>query len=242
MTPTGPAGSLGELMWPGVPGGAAVLVPIGSVEQHGPHLPLDTDTVIAVAVAEGLASALREDGIEALVAPPVPYGASGEHQDFPGTTSIGTSTLASVVRELVRSLSCWAGSVVLVSGHGGNIPALTESVAGLRREGRTLGWVPCAVGRGDAHAGHVETSIMLHLAPERVCLDLAIRGDCTPMGELLPQLIREGVRAVSANGVLGDPAGSSAEAGAEYLREMIDHAVTGVQRQQITGTARTRRA
>ena len=67
-----------------------VLVPLGSTEQHGPHLPLDTDTTVASVVAAELAVRLAADGTDAVVAPAIAYGASGEHQCFPGTVSIGT--------------------------------------------------------------------------------------------------------------------------------------------------------
>lgn len=92
--------TLADARWPQVPEGGLVLVPVGSTEQHGPHLPLDVDTVVAVAVARGLAPAL-----EGLVAPAVAFGASGEHQDFPGTVSIGTPALTTVLVELGRSLT-----------------------------------------------------------------------------------------------------------------------------------------
>ena len=96
-----------------------VLVPVGSIEQHGPHLPLDTDTTIAVAVADGVAGELPG----AWVAPPLSYGSSGEHQSFAGTASIGTEALTQVAVELVRSLRTWADRVVFVNAHGGNLAA-----------------------------------------------------------------------------------------------------------------------
>ena len=76
--------------WPDV-GRPIVLVPVGSTEQHGPHLPLDTDTTVAAVVAAELAARLTADGIDAVVAPAIAYGASGEHQGFAGTVSIGTA-------------------------------------------------------------------------------------------------------------------------------------------------------
>ncbi|OLT21383.1 mycofactocin system creatininase family protein, partial [Actinomadura sp. CNU-125] len=151
--------------WPEVETGPAVLVPVGSTEQHGPHLPLSTDTVIARAVAERAADLL--DG-GALVAPALPYGASGEHAGFPGTISIGRDALELVLVETVRSLALWAGRVVFVNGHGGNAAALDAAAGRMRAEGHEVGWVGCGVPGGDAHAGFTETSIMLYLAPELV--------------------------------------------------------------------------
>ena len=114
-------GALGESTWPEVAdrGPSVLAVPLGSVEQHGPHLPLDTDTRIAVALVAALAAA-RPDVV---AAPPLAYGASGEHAGFPGTLSIGTEALTTVLVELGRSADAFAG-VVFVNGHGGNLEAV----------------------------------------------------------------------------------------------------------------------
>ncbi|WP_375387482.1 mycofactocin biosynthesis peptidyl-dipeptidase MftE [uncultured Amnibacterium sp.] len=213
--------SLGESIWTDLPPGRIVLIPIGSTEQHGPHLPLAADTIVATAVAEGVAARLNR----AIVAPVVAYGASGEHAGFPGTLSIGLSALEAVLVELVRSATVWAAGVVLVNGHGGNATAVDAAVRRLVAEGRDVAWVPCAAPGGDAHAGRTETSLLLHLAPALVDEGSAAAGDVRPIRDLLPELRARGVRAVSANGVLGDPAGASAEEGARILAAMIDGAV-----------------
>ena len=95
----------------------SIMVPLGSTEQHGPHLPLDTDTRIATAVARGARAGLEEAW---LVAPAIAYGASGEHQDFAGTISIGAEALTMLLVEYGRSAACWAQRLVFVNGHGGN--------------------------------------------------------------------------------------------------------------------------
>ena len=218
---------LADAAWPDVPQNATVLVPVGSTEQHGPHLPLDTDTVIAVAVCERVAELLRDPAV--LVAPALAFGSSGEHQSFPGTSSIGGEVLRAVVIELVRSLRTWAGRVVLVNGHGGNVAGLRRAVDQLRYEGHDVAWLGCATPDGDAHAGRVETSLLLHLCPEHVRLDRARAGDPRPLPELLPELIEGGVAAVSANGVLGDPAGASAAEGARLLAAIAAAVAAGVQ-------------
>ena len=186
----------------------AVLVPLGSTEQHGPHLPLDTDTRIAVAWADALASVLPGS----VVAPALPFGSSGEHEGFPGTISIGQHALELVVVELVRSLSRWAEEVVLVCGHGGNWEPVQRATAALRGEGRRVRSLFPRL-PGDAHAGRTETSLLLHLCPELVRLDAAEAGCLDALELVMDRLRRHGVVEVAPNGVLGDPAGASGAEG-----------------------------
>jgi mycofactocin precursor peptide peptidase len=208
--------------WPEIAEAPLLVVPLGSVEQHGPHLPFITDTAVAGAVAE--AAAGRLDG--AVLAPALTYGASGEHEDFPGTISIGTEALTGLLVEYGRSACRWAGRVLIVNGHGGNLDALRAAGAVLRSEGRDVAWFPCAVPDGDAHAGRTETSLMLHVEPEGVRGADAVAGETAPIRTLLPRLRADGVRAVSPNGVLGDPAGATPEEGAELLNGLVERAVT----------------
>jgi len=194
-----------------------LVVPVGSLEQHGPHLPLDTDTRIAVAVARRACAG--RPGVA--LAPPLPVGASGEHAAFPGTLSIGSEALAACLIELGRHASHHWSALLLVNGHGGNVTAVEAAVGRLRYEGRAcLAWHAALPG-GDAHAGRSETSVMLALDPGAVRLDAAERGDVRPLEQILPLLRERGVRAVSANGVLGDPAGASAAEGERLLGRLV---------------------
>jgi creatinine amidohydrolase len=194
-----------------------LVVPLGSLEQHGPHLPLDTDTRIATALAAGLAA--RCAGVS--VAPAIAYGASGEHAGFPGTLVVGHEVLADLLVELVRSARSSFAGVVIVNAHGGNEEALSLAQARCRAEGdELLAWRVTTAG-GDAHAGRTETSLMLAIDPAAVRMELAEAGCTDPIGVLLPRLRAEGVRPVSSNGVLGDPAGASADEGRALLEDLV---------------------
>jgi creatinine amidohydrolase len=216
--------TLATAAWPEISDRPLVLMPLGAIEQHGPHLPLHTDAVIAEAVATRVAQLLRDENV--VVAPVQAYGASGEHQMFSGTSSIGTDALRLLVIELVRSMSTWSGRIVLVNAHGGNVTALTDAVIRLLDEGHDVVWVPCAAGEVDAHAGYTETSLMLHLRPSTVRLDRAEPGNTAPIEELWPTLRHEGIGAASANGVLGDPTGASPDVGARCLEAIADNVAT----------------
>jgi mycofactocin precursor peptide peptidase len=200
----------------------SLIVPLGSTEQHGPHLPLDTDTRIAGAVAAAAAECL--DGGWTL-APAISYGASGEHEGFPGTISIGLAALELLLVEYGRSACNWASRVVFINGHGGNVAALSAAVTVLRTEGRDVGWCPCAVPGADAHAGHTETSVLLHLSPEDVWIEGTVAGNSAPLAELMPALRSGGVAAVSPVGVLGDPTTATAAEGRRIFAEMVGSCV-----------------
>lgn len=211
--------ALDSVSWPDLPSPAtAVVVPIGSTEQHGRHLPFDTDTALARELSRRLV-ARRPDFV---LAPALAYGASGEHEGFPGTLSIGADALELVLVELGRSASRWAQRLLIVNGHGGNLAPLAAAVDRLRNEGRdVLSW-SAAWSDGDAHAGRTETSLMLALRPAAVQSAAATAGPTAPLSELLPRITASGVHAVSASGVLGDPAGASAEAGRRLLTRLAD--------------------
>jgi creatinine amidohydrolase len=238
---------LADAHWPDVEAGPRrlLVVPVGSLEQHGPHLPLDTDTRIAAAVARRAWAGPDGDGLSGVgLAPAIGIGASGEHADFPGTLSIGHVALSAVLVELGRHASLHWPALLLVNGHGGNAAAIGGAVETLRGEGRDChvwhaGVRPSMLAAAgdrtgndraanggaradarvvlDAHAGRTETSIMLALAPGDVRLGAAEAGETRPLREIIGGLRAGGVRPVSPNGVLGDPAGASAAEGEMLL-------------------------
>ena len=209
----------------------ALIIPVGSTEQHGPHLPLDTDTRIATAVARALADQLvPANESKWMIAPAIQYGASGEHEDFSGTVSIGTSALRLLLVEFGRSASRWASRLVFVNGHGGNVEALATAAALLRYEGRDVGWCSCSAENADAHAGHTETSVLLHISPADVWIDERVPGNSAPLGQLMPAMRQGGMAAVSDVGILGDPTTATAEEGARIFAEMVDGCLRRVTR------------
>lgn len=205
---------LGQLTWTDVGQRVApiVVVPVGSCEQHGPHLPIDTDTIVATHLAHRLARH-RDDCV---VAPPLTITASGEHQGFPGTLSIGTEIMAGAVIELARSAT-WARGVVFVNGHGGNVTAMQRATEVFEQERRdVLVWWP-SIPDADPHAGRAETSLMLAIAPDLVRHDRVEPGPVPSMAEL----VTHGVRPLSPTGVLGDPTAASTRHGTAILRDLI---------------------
>ncbi|MFA7323640.1 MAG: mycofactocin biosynthesis peptidyl-dipeptidase MftE [Candidatus Nanopelagicales bacterium] len=217
-----------ETASPEVGSRAVLLIPVGSTEQHGPHLPLTTDTNIALELCERAATSL--DNV--YVSSPMPFGASGEHQDFPGTLSIGTETLYLVILELGRSARHSFGLTIFVNAHGGNVEAMNAASARLNYEKHpVVTWNAPLM--GDLHAGETETSIMMHLAPAQVRTHLLETGNMEPPHKVLPILFEHGMRAVSENGVLGDPTAASAEQGETLLDAAALALVTFIKAQEL---------
>jgi mycofactocin system creatininase family protein len=214
------AARLADATWPEVEARVAaepttLLIPLGSTEQHGPHLPIGTDATIAVALAEGAAAEVPG----AIVAPPLAYGSSGEHQGFAGTLSIGSEATELVLVELARSATETFDHVLFVNAHGGNAAPLAAAIRRLRAETRDVrGWSPRF--GGDAHAGRTETSLMLAFGAA-VDEEAAEAGNTVPLADLMGDLRARGVLAVSPSGVLGDPTGASVDEGRELLAAAI---------------------
>ncbi|MFF4754672.1 creatininase family protein [Streptomyces sp. NPDC002514] len=219
--------------------GAVAVQPIGAVEQHGPHLPLVTDALIAECFAHGAVRGLGA-GAGVWVLPTLSYGKSTEHLGRAGTIALSTATLQAVCMDLGASLAAsGVHKLVFVNGHGGQ-PSLLDVVArdirhayGLQVFSVMPARFPLPDGVTDPdpfgiHGGFVETSLMLALAPHLVHLDEAV-ADGLELGELYRarrHLTLEGVVPtawliddVSASGVVGDPAGASAGTGERLVAD-----------------------
>ena len=193
-----------------------LLLPLGAWEQHGPHLPLDTDTMIITRV---IADVLRHADlrtVNVMSAPAISITASDEHHGFPGTLSTGTQALKDSVVAICRSAS-WATGVCIANGHGGNADALAAITSALAYEEITHSvWSLPSYSGGDMHAGHTETSLLLHIAPNEVRSNVIARGATHDAG-LIDAMRDGGVQAVSENGIIGDASTATASHGKAVL-------------------------
>jgi len=215
-----------------------MIQPIGAIEQHGPHLPLVVDSAIATAVV-GKALSQLDTAIPAYALPPLYYGKSNEHSDFPGTVTLSATTLMAVLTETAESLyRAGFRKLLLINGHGGQ-PQVLEIVArDLREQHRDFMVFPLfvwgaphgvtdIVGAAEyeqgIHAGDVETSVMLALMPEQVTMDKTVRElpNSFPPGSLLSlegRLPTAWVMSdLSQSGVVGDATVATAEKGEAIL-------------------------
>jgi len=215
-----------------------VLLPVGSLEQHGPHLPLDTDCWDAFHLAQEAVKLVK--GERPLILPPIPYGVSYHHMSFAGTISISPTTLYNLVCEIGESLSAQGvRKVLVVNGHGGNEPALRAAAQSLRhREGLVLfiesgGLISPLreklIGtKNDVHAGEYETSTSLANREEMVRKERISKVEVEYPSPYLEfssqQRVSWGfdVRELSPQGVLGNPAEASREKGERLWISMVE--------------------
>jgi creatinine amidohydrolase len=243
-----------ELTWPeireAVPRQPVVVLPFGSVEDHGPHLPLSTDNVILEAICY---EAGRRAAGATLVMPCIAYGLDEHHMDFPGTVSVDMRTLVELVSDVAASPARHGFTHVLIAnGHGSN-----SSIADLaaRRVVLDTGIVCGAVSPnaaidptlaepalstmrasgpgGVAHAGEYETAMMLHLRPDLVQMDKAVR----EVGQIKQQYFswdhpepsvltwQDWWSRMSDSGICGDPTVATAEFGQSLFETTVENLV-----------------
>ena len=240
---------LGELTWTRARERFAetdtALLPVGAIEQHGPHLPLDTDAWDADYLCREVARRCTDP--KPIVLPLISYGVSYHHDDFPGTLSVAPETLAQIVYEVgMCAVAHGVRKLVVVNGHGGNAAALQLAAQKLNRDARIFTAVDTGessdadiarmtVTRNDAHAGEVETSTALATRSHLVAMDRARRDVPRFSSRYLDFSSEHGIpwfahtRRLSTSGVLGDPTQASAEKGAAIWALMIDHLVAFVE-------------
>jgi creatinine amidohydrolase len=221
---------------------AVVVVNVASVEQHGPHLPLVTDSLIGQRLL-ALALERLDPSAQVWVLPPLPYGKSNEHRRFVGTMTLSQTTLAAVLHELAESVAR-AGfrRLVLLNSHGGN-PAVLDHVARDARESTGLMVFPLTVfrmgldyghvhereERWGTHAGEWETSLMLALAPELVRFERtaelgsypAFEAEVAHVSALGPVTFAWLSEDLSTSGTMGDPRAATPERGQRIVDQTV---------------------
>jgi creatinine amidohydrolase len=229
---------LSQLSWPAVRRidrhAAVVILPVGALEAHGPHLPLETDVIIAQAMARAGAARLAESGADVLLLPALPYSPAPFAAEFDGTVSVRPDTLTRLIVDIGQSLAAQGFRLLAVANahlDPAHLEALAQAGSALQREGVAL-VAPDLTRRrlaerltpefrsGACHAGRFETSIVLASRPELV----GSHGGLAPVPRSLSDAIREGKRTFrEAGGELayfGDPAAASADEGAATIQEL----------------------
>jgi creatinine amidohydrolase len=229
---------LGEV----VKGQPVVVLPIGSVEDHGPHLPLDTDNFLIWSICEEAAK--RAEG-EILLLPQIPYGYETHHMDFPGTIDIGMEHLLHFVLDVTKSVAHHGFERILIAdGHGSNMPILDlvarRTILETGALCATFIWPSLAKDAirkvresergGMAHACELETSVYLHLDSPRVQMDKARREMDMPASDFIWQDLLDGPGVLfmdewsrfSKSGICGDPTLAKAEKGEVIFEAVIE--------------------
>jgi creatinine amidohydrolase len=232
------------MTWPDVrtalaAGKRSALIAVGAIEQHGPHLPLATDMLIATETARRVAERMPD----LLLGPTLPVGVSTHHLAFPGTFSLAERTFQDQVSACVTSLGAHeVERVFVLSGHGGNFGPLGRLAGEVDGQIGATAFVPFsdleafldvfhAVSAQDgispqasgAHAGEWETSIMLAIHPELVRMQEAEAGFVGVFDAATAErLFREGTASLATNGVLGDPCFATSDRGERHLTAWVD--------------------
>ena len=239
--------TIGELTFPEISRkleeSSILCLPIGAIEQHGAHLPLNTDVVVAEGVTRALIAGLG-DQFDLWQLPTLSIGLSREHDWAPGTLSLSVQTFAALFkdmgREIVRALP--ARNLVVVNGHGGNRGILENLLHELRADFALnacvihpfdLAGVANDASAPDVHGGAAETSVMLALAPDLVRADMIASAQRPPAPESVAALIfdrgvtwpwRTDDPRLARMGIIGDPGAASAERGNAMMERMVEAA------------------
>ena len=242
-----------DMTWPDIQkaideGYTTAVVGVGSTEQHGPHLPTTTDTLIGDMLAFRFALVWGK----ALQARTISVGCSEHHLAFPGTISLKAPTLKAIIADYTESLVQQGfETIVYLPSHGGNFTAVKEAIQeqqikfpGAKIVGYTdlMGLMGCLFSVSEefgvtpneagAHAGENETSLILAFAGQLVKKDRFSPGYLGPLGEKeLRKIIQEGMPALSITGVLGDPTKASAEKGTIYLEKTVQFLIGEIKKQ-----------
>ncbi len=240
---------LSDLTWPEAQAAlrptTIVMLPVGAIEAHGPHLPLDTDVIIATTVAWRAATLLTESGEQVVVAPPITYSTSFVGACFPGTTPVADGVVTATVVSILTALARWGPRrLAIVNAHlePNHVSALVRAVSDAENESRAHIAFPdkrqdrwaellsAEFQNGMRHAGAYETSLMLAADPDRVRRDLL--HDLKPVLVDLPAQLRSGAttffEAGGVEGYFGDPAAANANEGERLFTVLAEMVRTSV--------------
>src|SRR5271154_929304 len=237
-----------EFTWPEIRDAVAenrvAVLPVGTVEQHGPHLPLVTDVLTATEMSR---RAVEQMPHESVLLPSVYYSFNEHHMDFPGTIAIEGQTIINYVTDIGRSLAHHGfRKILLVNGHGSNVPFLDVAARNITNRTEAI----CAMAPwwslipkellqelreseypgGMAHGCELETSVLLHLRPDLVQMELAERDIGFAPTEFFywdletpaPVQFQEWFSRYSRTGTVGDPTKATAEKGAKFVAAVVD--------------------
>ncbi len=218
------------------------ILPVGAIEQHGPHLPLDVDAFDAFYLAQRVAEACSHP--KPLVLPLVPYGVSYHHSQFKGTVSVSNEAMSAFIYDIGMSLAQnGIKKILIINGHGDNSPALNYAAQMINRDAQIFVCVDTGETsdhdiyeliqtHNDIHAGEVETSTTLVTRPHLVKMDKVKDMTIQFSNRYLDFTSKYSVPwyahtdKLSANGVLGDPTKANVEKGKKIWQIMIAHLVT----------------
>lgn len=240
-----------EFTWPEIREAVAqnrvVVLPVGTVEQHGPHLPLVTDVVTA---SEMSRMAVEKIANEAVLMPPVYYSFNQHHMDFPGTIAVAGDTIINYVTDIGLSLAHHGfRKILLVNGHGSNVPFLDIAARNITNRSEAIcvmaSWwslIPkdlftklreSEFPGGMAHGCELETSVLLHLRPDLVQIEHAQKDINFGATEFFywdlqspsPIFFQEWFSRYSRTGTVGDPTKASAEKGREFVDAVVERMI-----------------
>ncbi len=242
-----------EMNWPDIKeavdqGFTTVVIGIGSIEQHGPHLPLQTDALIGDAISNRVAARLKN----ALQGPTIRVGCSNHHLAFHGTISYRETTLKAIIHDYVDSLARHGFTkIILLPSHGGNFTTTQEVIDELQQKhpeikiiGYTdlMGFIDALNSfssefgitkeESGAHAGESEASLVLALAKKLVMKERFVSGYLGPLGVEETKIIFEkGILALTENGIIGDPTKATSKKGEFYLENLVNFFVDEIKKQ-----------
>ena len=216
-------------------GARTAIVAVGSIEQHGPHLPLNMDTLDGDELSRRIATELGD----ALAAPTIRPGCSGHHMEFPGTTTVPPEMLMDVIRSYCRSLDGHGFEhIVLVSTYGGNFGTVQTVAPDIAREldATVLALADVAehlqlLNEGLSEAGSEYNQDVIHAGAAETAMVLAIdeglvrteNVESGPEGQIsAARLLSEGFKTITENGVLGDPTKVTADAGEVVIQNVVE--------------------